>query len=981
MPTAAWLGKPTKWLYGLAHNGGAVLGIVGVALLWGGVLHSLSAERAQAVSGAVQDASNLSRAFEEHIVRTIKTIDQTLRYVRDSYEKDRAGFDVAAWTASTQALTDITFQISLIRKDGILADSNLAGGGKWIDLSDREHFRVHRDSPGDSLFISKPVLGRASNKWSIQMTRRMTAADGSFDGVAVVSLDPQYLSKFYESVDVGKGGMVMLAGTDSIIRARASAGDGKNFIGQRLTGHLLEDFARAPSGSYEATSAVDGVDRIYAYRGVRGYPLIVSVGLSVDEVLAAYYANRTSYLTLAGLLTVLLAGAAAMLIVHQARLVRARRDLQASEAAQAQKSAILETTLENMSEGIVMVDAGRRVQVCNSEAIRKLGLPKSLMGTRPPVDDLLPWQREHGGDGGLRPFIPANAMSGEALAYEITQPDGTIIDIRSRPLPGGGGICTYTDITHRKRIEAVLRSARDEADRALRAKSEFLATMSHEIRSPMSGMLGVLALLRTSGLDDGQVRMADMVHGSASCLLAVLNDILDFSKIEAGGLSICPEPTSLRALIGQTTHPHAVTAASKGVGLTFAVSHEVPEWALTDPLRLRQILNNLLSNAVKFTPAGGIVLLADTLDSQSGPVLRLAVSDTGIGMDDACAASLFEGTGLGLSISRRLARLMGGDIGVASRTGEGSVFTLELPLVPCGAAAEALPGDAPTGGLPGGKRVLVVDDDETNRWVSKRQLELLGMDVDAAGDGVAALGALRSHRYDILLTDCHMPNMDGVALARAVRALPDVASGGMPIVGLTADVTAGQHRRCMEAGMTEVMIKPLTLDHLAGLLLRLLPGTGTNAQPPPPLADTWHDQPDCAGARVFDRSFCREIFRDGDPEGVEWLAAYMDAAGRLAVQLQDLVAEDRAGTSRRDAVAAAAHRLAGASLSVGATRLGGEARALERAASGASAAELKAANDSLQGECAAAIAAISSFVSGRGLAPAVGACAGDSSRP
>jgi hypothetical protein len=250
MPAAAWLGKAAKWLcrvaarplHATAHNGGAVLGIVGVAMLWGGVLHSLSAERAQAVGGAIQDASNLSRAFEEHIVRTIKTIDQTLRYVRDSYEKDRSGFDVAAWTRSTQALTDMTFQISLIARDGILQDSNLAGG-KGIDLSDREHFRVHRNSPDDNLFISKPVLGRASNKWSIQLTRRMTAADGSFDGVVVVSLDPQYLSKFYESVDVGKSGMVMLAGTDSIIRARASAGGGKTFIGQRLTGHLLEDFA------------------------------------------------------------------------------------------------------------------------------------------------------------------------------------------------------------------------------------------------------------------------------------------------------------------------------------------------------------------------------------------------------------------------------------------------------------------------------------------------------------------------------------------------------------------------------------------------------------------------------------------------------------------------------------------------------------------------------------------------------------------
>jgi signal transduction histidine kinase/ActR/RegA family two-component response regulator/HPt (histidine-containing phosphotransfer) domain-containing protein len=580
--------------------------------------------------------------------------------------------------------------------------------------------------------------------------------------------------------------------------------------------------------------------------------------------------------------------------------------------------------------------------------------------------------------------MPATGLSGEPMAYEITKPDGTIIDIRSGPLPDGGGICTYTDITHRKRNEAVLRTARDEADRALRAKSEFLATMSHEIRSPMSGMLGVLALLRTSGLDDAQRQMADMVHSSASCLLAVLNDILDFSKIEAGGLSICPEPTGLHALLEQTTHPHTVTATGKGVGLTLDVGPDVPEWAVTDPLRLRQILNNLLSNAVKFTPAGGITLRVDTLDSQSvdgqsEPMLRFAVSDTGIGMDDGCAARLFEpfmqadgsitrnfgGTGLGLCISRRLARLMGGGITVASRLGEGSVFTLELPLVSCAAGAEAVPGDTPTDRLSAGKRVLVVDDDETNRWVSKRQLELLGLTVDVAEDGVTALGALQSDHYDILLTDCHMPNMDGVALARAVRALPDAAASGLPIVGLTADVTAEQHRRCREAGMTEVMIKPLTLDRLAGLLLRLLPGTSPRAPPSPPQIDTPHDPPD--GAEVFDGSFYRDIFQDGDPEGAEWLGEYMDAARRLAVHLRELVAADVAGTPQRDAIAAAAHRLAGASLSVGATRFGGDARALERAASGASAAEIKAANDTLQAEFAAAIAAISTFIASQSL--------------
>jgi CheY-like chemotaxis protein/HPt (histidine-containing phosphotransfer) domain-containing protein len=527
----------------------------------------------------------------------------------------------------------------------------------------------------------------------------------------------------------------------------------------------------------------------------------------------------------------------------------------------------------------------------------------------------------------------------------------------------------------------VLRAARDEAESAVVAKSEFLATMSHEIRSPMSGMLGVLELLMVSGLDQGQRQMADMVRSSASCLLAVLNDILDFSKIEAGALSISPEAAGLHAVMEQTAHPHTVTAAAKGVGLALRIGHDLPEWVMADPLRLRQILNNLLSNAVKFTPAGTITLDVDTAWGGPVPMLRIAVRDTGIGMDGASTARLFEpfmqadgsttrnfgGTGLGLCISRRLARLMGGGIDVSSRPGEGSVFTLLLPLVPCEAgAAAATPGHTRADGIPAGKRVLVVDDDGTNRWVSKRQLEHFGMQVDTAENGMAALDALRSGHYDMVLTDCHMPKMDGVALASAVRASQDPAVGGIPVVGLTADVTAEQHGRCIEAGMTEVMIKPLTLERLSALLVRLLPGICT-AVAPRPVPAAPPDDPDGAEPKVFDASFFHELFPDGDPEGAEWLGEFADAAWGLATQLQEQFGAGPGGAIGRGTVTAVAHRLAGAALSVGATRLGLAARALEMAAAGASEPDVVAAHDVLWHEMAAATAAISSFVSSHNL--------------
>jgi two-component system sensor histidine kinase EvgS len=525
-----------------------------------------------------------------------------------------------------------------------------------------------------------------------------------------------------------------------------------------------------------------------------------------------------------------------------------------------------------------------------------------------------------------------------------------------------------------------MRLAREEAERATRAKSEFLARMSHEIRSPMSGLLGVLELLRGTALDDQQSRMAAMVHNSASVLLAVLNDILDFSKIEAGAMSILAEPFDLPELVADLVQPLSVAAKHENLLVTSTIEDRVPRFVLTDKLRLRQILGNLLSNAMKFTASGAITVRIDLLDADKPSRLRFRVRDSGIGMSEEVLSRLFApfmqadgsttrnfgGTGLGLCISRQLTLLLGGHLAVTSEPGVGSEFTLLLPTPPCSQEVAAQPAASagPPRVSPCGKRVLVVDDDATIRWLSLRQLETLGFVADSAEDGEIGLRKFASGSYDLVLTDCHMPRMDGVALTRALRSGTDEAGRIVPIIGLTADVTEGQRMLCHEAGMTELAIKPLTVERLSNLLQRHLEAAEGELQPP-------LDAPDLRDI-AFDDQIFLSIFDQGDPAGAAWITDWLDTARRDVEELAALLAVAAGEDPPRAAIRDVAHRLAGSASSAGAMLLSRAARALELGAGDPDMPVLPPLHQSLRRELGAAFVAISAFLNPVG--PAVPAC-------
>jgi signal transduction histidine kinase/ActR/RegA family two-component response regulator len=369
-----------------------------------------------------------------------------------------------------------------------------------------------------------------------------------------------------------------------------------------------------------------------------------------------------------------------------------------------------------------------------------------------------------------------------------------------------------------------LEEARDAANAANVLKTHFLANMSHEIRTPLNGVLAMADVMSLGEMAPVQRERLEVIRRSGGLLLAVLNDVLDLSKIEAGKLTLLDEDFELEAVAAQTKETFAVMAQGKGLTFDVEVSEAAHGWWRGDADRLRQICGNLLSNAVKFTSRGTVKALLDL--SPSG-ALRLTVSDTGVGISAEKLPTLFEkftqadnsatrrfgGTGLGLAICRELTHMMGGAIEVYSREGQGSTFTVELPL-PRGAPAVA--DGLPTGaGEEGSLRVLAAEDNPTNQQVLVAVLGSLGIEVEIVPDGREAVEAWRSGAHDLVLMDIQMPVMDGIAATRRIRELERMERRRRtPVVALTANALTHQVDEYLAAGMDAHVAKPIEIAKL-----------------------------------------------------------------------------------------------------------------------------------------------------------------------
>jgi PAS domain S-box-containing protein len=556
-------------------------------------------------------------------------------------------------------------------------------------------------------------------------------------------------------------------------------------------------------------------------------------------------------------------------------LVQANHDLAGEVAERTRMEGALKVANRNLSELIK----------ASPVAITAYDLQGNVQSWNPAAERLFGWT-EHEVIGRALPFIPQNkqaefhdrlhrvVLRGDDLSGEgvrRVKKDGSPVElsISSAALRDASGstvglISVIADITERNRVEEERQKARAAAEAANRAKSEFLANMSHEIRTPMNGVIGMTDLALETDLTLQQREYLGMVKSSAGVLMAVINDILDFSKIEAGKLDLDAIEFRIRDTVDDIVRLMALHAHQKGLELVAEIQPGVPDVLVGDPVRLQQVLLNLVGNAIKFTDKGKIFLRVQPGDSVPGSLsLHFSVQDTGIGIPADRQQLIFEpftqadnsttrkygGTGLGLSITSRLVALMGGRIWVESAPDSGSVFHFTgafslgrhnvLPLIACPSTDVRIPSAmanssgqiarplstasaSPREGRPG-RRILLVEDNVVNQVLARRLLERQGHTVVVANNGLEALAFLQEQSFDIALMDVQMPEMDGLAATRALRAKECVSGKHLPIIALTAHAMKGDEERCLDAGMDGYISKPIQKTELFSLIHRLAP--------------------------------------------------------------------------------------------------------------------------------------------------------------
>jgi len=663
------------WLFALGSIG---LGIYTLS-------QRIEESRLAAIQSAERDLSNLTRVSQEHAIRTLRSADQVIQFVRARYLEVGDKLNLAELSDQGVIDAEIFNQVGVIDAKGIYAFSNRPLVSR-VDLSDREHFQVHVAQDSGKLFVSQPVLGRTTQKWSLQLTRRINRKDGSFGGVVVVSLDPAYIGRFYGELNLGRSGVSALYGTEGIARVRR-IGNSYEYGSDASKSPAIKALREGKlQGSFTNVSVVDGTERLYFFRKVPGYDLAVIAGLGMDDLLEDYRRSADIFRTQALVAAVLLLALATALTWH---LWQIRIELRAKQHAKdrlQERTNQLNAILELSPDGFVSFDQQRRVQYVNPAflAMTQLDAQRLNQLSEQDFSALLSNQcctgARFSGIAALKTRILAKQPNASETIEIGQQERRTLqVGIRMGSLEAISQILYLHDVTREAEIDQM--------------KSDFLATAAHELRTPMASVFGFSEVLLTQKLEPAeQKELLEIVYGQSLAMSEILNELLDLARIEARrGKDFRFNYVCIQTVLTELSKSIKIPAGRHPPALTMP-AQEV--WLMADTGKLKQALGNVINNAYKYSPGGGVVeVKVQVLPATPSEPQRIAVlvSDCGMGMTADQTRRVFErffradtsgkipGTGLGMSIVKEIVDLHQGQVTVTSQVGQGTSVHLIFP--------------------------------------------------------------------------------------------------------------------------------------------------------------------------------------------------------------------------------------------------------------------------------------------------------------
>ena len=809
----------------LGHYGRVAIVIAAALLIaatWIGVRNAIDVHRDEFSARIHADLAGRAVTVEEQIRRELLIVDQTLRILELEWQRDPEHFDLEAWRRQVVALTDLSLQIFVADASGkVVASTRPLIIG--TDISKRDYYMHAANLPADDerVFIGSMTRGQVTRLWQMNLARRLDNPDGSFAGVIAASYDMATLTRLYRESELGDHGMIAVVGLrDAILRGVAGPPPGEGDV-SIANSPMFIAMQKSPAGEWTGPSAMDGIVRIHAFRGVPDRDLEITVGIDRAEAMASAAGWERDALIFASGVTVFILLLAALLLWEE-RGIRVRQE------ALIRERGILEATLTGMTDGIMMVDADLRLLEWNPHFPEFTGVPADILRVGLSMEEILRAQAEAGEFGPVDVAAEvARRMAllrsgGSVGTIERPRPGGRMLEIRRNPLPGGGFVTLYTDVTARHETEERLRQTEMVA-----AIGRLTAGVAHDFNNLLASISGNAEMLHDQLADQPTVaRRLSIILQAAGRGATMIRQLLAFSRKQA----LVPVAIDLNQTVRGITD---LLRATLGRSVNIETNLAEGLWpALVDPVQVEHVILNLAINARDAMPEGGMVVISTmnvSLDHNershelaAGDYAVIAVSDTGTGMTAEVLRNAFEpffttkppgeGSGLGLSQVYGVATQSGGGVQIESAPNEGTTVRVFFPRASASVAPVAnrqVSRPAPRAEAKHHAAILLVDDEADCRETIGAMLEASGYAVTQAEGGEKALRLLgQGLNADLLLVDVAMPEMSGVELARIVR----VRHPSLSVVF----ITGGEGERI--SGERWVLAKPFLTRTLVEML-------------------------------------------------------------------------------------------------------------------------------------------------------------------